>query len=297
MTLHAVGRAALAGLLVAAACLVLGTSASPGRRAAAGVPSRFISRGGRRDFTEGSARFLWLGVGGLVWFALTAAHRLGVGRWAGLVPTGLAAAVAAVLVRRAVRQRRRTDADLMAAAAFEAVSVLAADLSVGRAPAQALADLVDDLGSAQDATRSRLSRVLRPVVEAEVLGGSVPAALRLAAGTDGCAELERLASAWQLAESLGAPVAQVLDGVGTSLRHHADHRRAVRAELAGPRASARLLATLPVLGILMGTGLGARPLQVLFGTAYGQAALVGGVALELAGLAWTDRLAVSAERT
>jgi tight adherence protein B len=183
----------------------------------------------------------------------------------------------------------------MAAAAFEAVSVLAADLNVGRAPAQALADLVQDLEAAPDATRGRLSRVLRPVVEAEALGGSVPAALRHAARTDGCAELERLAAAWQVAESLGAPVAQVLDGVSASLRHHADHRRAVRAELAGPRASARLLATLPALGILMGSGLGAHPLQVLLGTPYGQAALVAGVGLELAGLAWTDRLAVAAE--
>ena len=47
----------------------------------------------------------------------------------------------------------------------------------------------------------------------------------------------------------------------------------------------------------MGTGLGARPLQVLLETTYGQAALVGGVALELVGLAWTDRLALAAERT
>src|SRR3954452_1980926 len=119
MTAGASGHAGLAGLLVAGACLVLGMSAPPGRRAAAGLPNLLWSRVGRPGTAAGAGRFLWLGVGGLVWLSLAGAHRLGGGRWVGAVPSCLAAAVAAVLVRRAVRQRGRADAELMAAAAFE----------------------------------------------------------------------------------------------------------------------------------------------------------------------------------
>jgi tight adherence protein B len=52
-----------------------------------------------------------------------------------------------------------------------------------------------------------------------------------------------------------------------------------------------VLAGLPVLGLLMGSGVGARPWSVLTTTAAGQVLLVVGVLLELAGIAWTGRLA------
>ena len=61
------------------------------------------------------------------------------------------------------------------------------------------------------------------------------------------------------------------------------------------RASARLLAMLPLVGLLMAVGLGADPMHVLLETTYGQLALCAGIALELVGLAWTDRIARRAE--
>jgi tight adherence protein B len=59
---------------------------------------------------------------------------------------------------------------------------------------------------------------------------------------------------------------------------------------AGPRASAALLAGLPLLALAMGGGIGARPWTVLTTTPVGQVLLVAGVALEAAGLAWSARL-------
>ena len=59
---------------------------------------------------------------------------------------------------------------------------------------------------------------------------------------------------------------------------------------AGPRSSARLLAGLPLLGLAMGSGVGADPWAVLTTTGSGQALLVAGVLLEVAGIAWTGRL-------
>jgi tight adherence protein B len=64
----------------------------------------------------------------------------------------------------------------------------------------------------------------------------------------------------------------------------------LRAAVAGPRASATVLAGLPVLGLLMGSGVGADPWGVLTTTGTGNALLVVGVGLELAGMAWSARL-------
>jgi tight adherence protein B len=213
------------------------------------------------------------------------------------LPAAAAIAVGVSAVLRARIQRRRADADRLSAAVAEVIGALASDLAVGRSPAQALGSLADEAADEPDAgsDRRRLERVLRPVAETARLGGSVPEALRAASTTDGCAALARVASAWQLAESTGAPVVTVLARVGGAIRQQADHVRDVRAELAGPRASARLLAMLPVLGLLMGTGIGAHPVHVLLETTYGQVALCAGVALELAGLFWTDRIARRAE--
>jgi tight adherence protein B len=58
-----------------------------------------------------------------------------------------------------------------------------------------------------------------------------------------------------------------------------------------------MLALLPALGVLLGTGFGADPLRVLLHTPAGLACLLSGGLLEWAGLAWTSRIARSAEGT
>ena len=67
------------------------------------------------------------------------------------------------------------------------------------------------------------------------------------------------------------------------------------AQLAGPRATAVLLALLPAFGLAMGNALGADPLAVLVGTPLGQGCLVLGLLLEAAGLLWTARITRRAE--
>jgi tight adherence protein B len=60
--------------------------------------------------------------------------------------------------------------------------------------------------------------------------------------------------------------------------------------MAGPRASAAVLAGLPVFGVLLGELSGARPLHVLVGTAEGQVLLVLGAVFLASGLWWTKRI-------
>lgn len=103
-------------------------------------------------------------------------------------------------------------------------------------------------------------------------------------------QLASLAVACELAARNGAPLARALAGVQAELAADQRAARALRTALAGPRSSALLLAGLPLIGLAMGAAMGARPHRVLLHTGAGRLALVVGVALELAGLAWTSAL-------
>lgn len=196
-------------------------------------------------------------------------------------------------VRRSWWPSRRTASDAATREALvELAEVLAAELRAGRDPGSAL----ERAGA--EAADPRLRALVAPVVETARLGGDVASALRLAAGADPQARALRwLAAAWQVAESRGTGLATAVVRVAAAGRADADHRRQVAAELAAPRATARLLALLPVAGLALGSMLGARPVAVLLTTPLGLACLVAGTALDLLGVWWTARIARAVERS
>ncbi|HZK04631.1 MAG TPA: hypothetical protein VFC82_02150 [Actinomycetaceae bacterium] len=104
-------------------------------------------------------------------------------------------------------------------------------------------------------------------------------------------------AAWRMAAELGAPLAETLDDCATALSHVEENAASRSVALAGPLASARLLAALPVLGVLLGTGLGADPLKQLLGGGVGTGAGVLGAVLYAAGLRWSGRLVRAARGT
>jgi tight adherence protein B len=104
------------------------------------------------------------------------------------------------------------------------------------------------------------------------------------------------AHAFRIAESAGVPLAAALAGVDRDLRARADLAHAVTGAVAGARASAALLAGLPVLGLLLGAAMGARPLDFLTGSGAGRLVCCLGVLLDSAGVIWTQRLVARAER-
>jgi tight adherence protein B len=196
------------------------------------------------------------------------------------------AAAAAVRVahrrhRRLARARRTRDA------VVEACGVLASTLQAGSPPDTALRRVAADVPA--------LGGLLTPAVTAARLGGDVPGALSRAAGAPGADGLHRLAACWAVATGSGASVAPLVDRVARGLRAHVEHRRAVAAQLAGPRATARLLALLPVFGLALGSAVGADPLDVLLGSPFGLACLAVGLLLDTAGLLWVETLARRAE--
>jgi tight adherence protein B len=185
---------------------------------------------------------------------------------------------------RARRGRERAEVQLLAA-----LRLLAAELEAGTPAAAALAVAAEqapghaaELGAAAAAFGT----------------GSVPAAGGSLTGEQPAHAglLSGLAPAWQLAATTGAPLAEVCGRVAHDLAAHIDQRRAVTSALAGARSSAALLAVLPVLGLLLGTGMQARPVPILLQTSAGHGVLVAGVALDAAGVLWTHWLAARAER-
>ncbi|RMI29299.1 type II secretion system F family protein [Nocardia stercoris] len=102
------------------------------------------------------------------------------------------------------------------------------------------------------------------------------------------AELARVADAWQVAENHGLPLAELLAAARADLVSRMRFHARTAAALAGARASAAVLAGLPLLGLALGEAMGAAPIRVLFGTPAGAVVLPLGVALACAGLLWTD---------
>ena len=96
---------------------------------------------------------------------------------------------------------------------------------------------------------------------------------------------------------LGAHADLDADGVPAALRKLwlAPRWRRTVGE-AGPKASARILALLPVLGLCVGTMIGAEPLAFLLSPGPGRVLLALGFLFELAGLAWARALVRRAER-
>ena len=125
------------------------------------------------------------------------------------------------------------------------------------------------------------------------MGGTTAEGLRLAA-TDcegpGVEALEWLAAPAEVVRRSGAPAASIFDGIGAGLLAQIAESDEQEVALAGPRTTARVLAALPLIGLLLGAVLGVNPLEVLLGTAAGAACLLTGSAFWWAGHWWTARL-------
>lgn len=201
---------------------------------------------------------------------------------AGALPAALAAATA---VSRWQARRRQARSLAVAADLAAVLGLLTAELRAGAHPATAAEHAASDAAPITAA-------VLTSVAATARLCGDVPQVLRRQAQAVPVLQqpLDQLAAAWTLAERHGIPLADVLDTVRGDLDHRVRARRRLHASLAGPRATAAVLACLPVLGLLLGQAVGAQPWRVLTETAAGQALLVIGVTLICAGLTWSARL-------
>ncbi|WP_448611369.1 type II secretion system F family protein [Geodermatophilus sp. URMC 60] len=259
------------GLLVLAAALFLW----PGRAALRRERRRSLNR--RADAAARPA----------VRVPLPAVAAVAAGGVAALLSTplvaGLAGGCAALGARAELRRRAGLQQEARVAALVEALAALGAELRGGRSLEEATRAAVAACADADS------GRSLAQAVRSPGDGGAGPE------GELGRA-LGRVAAAARLSARTGCSLAAVVGAVEDDLRARSRQRLELRSATAGSRASAALLAGLPVLGLVMGGGVGADPWRVLTTTPTGQTLLVAGVGLEVAGLAWSARLVSRAAR-
>ncbi|UGY95116.1 type II secretion system F family protein [Streptomyces gobiensis] len=272
-----------ARLLLAGGCAAGDGSAGDGVTGAGAVGRGRPVPGGRIVALGGAVR-RFAGRVGRQWLCLPVGGVLAV--LAESVLPLLAAVAAVPLLGRWLRRReRRRAAERREGAVIELCAGVAAELRAGQQPERALlASGAGGLGQAGSA-----------VLAAARFGGDVPGALRRAAREPGAGGLAGVAACWQVAVDGGAGLADGLDRVADALRAEREQREELRAQLAGPRSTALVLALLPLFGLLLGTAMGAEPLRVLLHSPVGWGVLAAAGLLEWAGLAWVAQIVRAAE--
>lgn len=212
---------------------------------------------------------------------------VGCGAAVGVFPWTVVAAVGlvgvAVVVRRRRGRRRRGRRD-EAAALQGALDVLVGELRIGAHPVTAM-------GVAAGESGGRIARSLGAVAARAVLGADVAAGLRAeGARSTAPAHWDRLAACWELAQTHGLAIATLLQAAQRDIVERERFHGRVEAGLAGARATAAILAGLPVLGVLLGQSIGADPLRFLMSGGVGGLLLIVGAALICCGLLWSDRI-------
>lgn len=212
----------------------------------------------------------------------SALGRVGAGSGPGAVGAARSTTRRLLQKRRGARSTRK-QAAVRRSELTELLGALAAELRTGaepRAAVLAAAEGLTSLGALPVAAAS-------PVAD-------VPATLTALARAPGGAVAGHLAVAWAVAERSGCGLAGPVSRLHAAELARERLRREVVAQLAGPRATARLLAALPVIGLAMGIGLGADPTSFLTGTPPGRVCLASGLSLVVLGVGWTRAITRSA---
>ena len=234
---------------------------------------------------------------------------------------GWAVGLSLVVLGATLRGRRR---GLLAARARErdqratsiGLEAMVAELRVGADPAAACTVAADEIALAMGPMSGRVGRhhsmgaepsgpdvatmgvgagvgeVFRRAAAGARLGGSISAAF---SGAETPA-LRRVGRVAELTDRYGLEAAVLLEAVRRDLERRVRFEAHVRSALAGARATATVLALLPVPGVALGHMMGAQPFAVLLGSGWGGVLLAVGVTLACLGLLWSDAITDRAAR-
>ena len=199
--------------------------------------------------------------------------------------TVLAVAVVGATASLRYRRRRRIRNAVDEGRTLEtALDVLVGELRVGSHPVRAFCVAADE-------TVGAVAVSLRAVAARARLGADVAAGLRAAARSSALpAHWDRLAVCWQLASDHGLAIATLMRAAQRDITERQRFSARVSSGMAGARATAAILAGLPVLGVLLGQLIGARPLSFLLSGHAGGWLFVVGSTLACGGLLWSDRI-------
>jgi tight adherence protein B len=185
-----------------------------------------------------------------------------------------------LLTRRAQARRERAVAGQMHLVAAE----LAAHVRAGRTLAQAIGDVTEDV---PEPARSELTAAAAAIR----LGMPPTEAL---AGLRGGADASVLASAVAVQLRVGGDLATLLDGLAEALVERDALRRAAEVATAQARATARMVAAMPLVSVLGLALVDSSALAALLASPLGLGSLAASAAASVAGLAVIGRLAAVA---
>lgn len=256
----------VAGALLLSLALLLFPASPRCRLAPAATPRRRVRVGtGGAGFVTGCAA-----VAAAVLLPLTT-----------VLAVAVVGATASLRYRRRRRMRRAMDEGRTLETALD---VLVGELRVGSHPVHAFCVAADE-------TVGAVAVSLRAVAARARLGADVAAGLRAAARSSALpTHWDRLAVCWQLANDHGLAIATLMRTAQRDIAERQRFSARVTSGMAGARATAAILAGLPLLGVLLGQLIGARPLNFLLSGQVGGWLLVVGSTLACAGLLWSDRI-------
>ena len=181
--------------------------------------------------------------------------------------------IRAIVTRRRVRPSHAVDV-----AAF--VSAIATELRSGRPTTDAWDVVVSTWSGVLPAGRAT-SHALPglDVAKVQMSWSRVP----------GWGSFRAVAACWQLADESGVGLADALDRLAVALRHEGDIAAEIHGQLSSVRATATVLATLPVVALAMGNLLGAHPIRFLVQSPIGWSCVTCGAALVIVGWSWLHR--------
>jgi tight adherence protein B len=204
-----------------------------------------------------------------------------------VVPVTVVAAFTILALTLGARQRR---AALSARRSAEstalqgALAVLVGELRVGAHPITAFEAAASEVDGPVASSLSAVAARAR-------LGADVGAGLSAVAERSTLPmQWERLSVCWQLAQAHGLAIATLMHTAHRDIVERDRYASRVRAGMAGARATAVILAGLPLLGVGLGELIGADPVRFLLAGGLGGWLLVIGVTLACCGLTWSDRI-------
>jgi tight adherence protein B len=204
-----------------------------------------------------------------------------------LLPLTTVLAASVLVATLALRFRRRRCSDRGSGESREletAIDVLVGELRIGAHPAAAFAVAAHE-------TAGPVAGACRAVAARARLGADVAAGLRGVGETSVLqSHWERLAVCWQLAADHGLAMSALMQAAQRDIAERQRFSGQVRSAMAGARATAAILASLPLFSVVMGQLIGARPMAFLLGGQLGGCLLVVGLTLVCGGLLWSDRI-------
>jgi len=202
-----------------------------------------------------------------------------------VLATAVLGATGALRYRRRRRGRRGLDEGRQLETAID---VLVGELRVGAHPAQAFAVAADE-------TAGPVAESCRAVAARARLGADVTAGLRSVAETSALpAQWDRLAVCWELAAQHGLAMSTLMRAAQRDIVERQRFSGHVTSAMAGARATAAILAGLPILSVLFGQLIGADPVTFLLAGHVGGWLLVVGITLVCSGLLWSDHITARA---